>query len=114
MASNIGELPRAEAGEAGFSKLEATLVSTDVAPRPNSRRMNDVYRHAEKSDLNVNELDFEYSLGSNHYPLGNLRSLQQAFHAVQFHHHFANSRNFSDQTSIECLDVTADGGCEIS
>lgn len=112
--SNLNNLPQAEVGEAGFSRLEASLVSTNVVPRPNSRKTDDVHRHAEKGDLNVNELDFDYSLSAKDYPLSNLRSLQQAFKRVQFHKHIVNNQNYSNQTSVEFLEVNIDGGGKVS
>ena len=101
------KLRRAETGEAGFSRLEATLVTnTEVVARPNSRQMNDVHRHAQASDFQLqNELDFEYSLDGANYPLENLQSLQQVFDAVQCHKHLSNHANFSGQTEIDCLEV---------
>ncbi|KAJ5313991.1 uncharacterized protein N7443_000875 [Penicillium atrosanguineum] len=63
-------LDLAETGDlTKFSKLEASLAQTEVAQRPNSRAQNDVSRHAENSDLFVNELDFNYDLNTRHYPL---------------------------------------------
>lgn len=109
MVAEPKDLPHAELGEAGVSKLEKSLITTDVPLRPNSREMNDVNRHAEKSDLKVQDLDFDFRLDSSHYPLMNIRSLQQVFKAVQFNQHLTNERNFSEQTSIECLEVTQHG-----
>ncbi|EXJ93913.1 hypothetical protein A1O1_02306 [Capronia coronata CBS 617.96] len=105
------KLARAETGEAGFSRLEATLVTNpEVVPRPNSRQMNDVSRHTDAADLQFqNELEFDYSLDTRDYPLGNLQSLQQVFDAVQCHKHLGKHKNFSDQTKIECLEVTHAG-----
>ena len=112
MAHALEKLVRAETGEAGFSRLEATLATnTEVVPRPNSRQMNDVHRHATEGDFQLqNELDFDYSLDTSHYPIGNLRSLQQIFEAVQCEKHLSNHLNFFSQTEIECLDVTPAGG----
>ncbi|KAJ5913911.1 hypothetical protein N7504_002794 [Penicillium tannophilum] len=104
-------LSQAETGDlAKFSRLEASLVNAAVEPRPNSRSQNDVDRHAQKSDLGVNELDFDFELDTNHYPLGNLRSLQQVFDAVQYNHHLRNGDNFSSETCVKCLMVDKQGG----
>lgn len=104
-------LSQAETGDLiKFSRLEASLVNAAVEPRPNSRSQNDVDRHAQKSDLGVNELDFDFELDTNHYPLGNLRSLQQVFDAVQYNHHLRNGDNFSSETCIKCLTVDKQGG----
>lgn len=105
------KLRRAETGEAGFSRLEATLVtSTEVVPRPNSRQMNDVQRHAEVQDRQIQpELDFDWSLDTNHYPLADFRSLQQVFDTVQCHKHLSHHENFAANTDIECLEVTRNG-----
>jgi hypothetical protein len=93
-----------------FSKLEATLVHTEVERRPNSISQDGVNRHAETTDLVVNELDFNFELDTHHYPLGNLRSLQQVFDAVQYHHHLEQEENFSRTTRVECLKVDSQGG----
>jgi hypothetical protein len=103
-------LPTVEVAEVPFSRLEASLAKAEIAPRPNSREMKDVYRHAQPSDMDVNELDFDFSLDSSHYPLGSLRSLQQVFDAVQHETHLSNHKNFSDQTLIECLEVSESDG----
>lgn len=67
--------------------------------------MKDVSRHTEASDLDVDELKFNFSLDTGHYPLGDLRSLQEVFAAVQHEEHLANPKNFSSETQIECLDI---------
>ena len=104
-------LSQAETGDlTKFSRLEASLVNAAVEPRPNSRSQNDVDRHAQKSDLSVNELEFDFALDTNHYPLGNLHSLQQIFDAVQYNHHLQNGNNFSSETRIKCLKVDEQGG----
>ncbi|KAK5052543.1 hypothetical protein LTR84_002408 [Exophiala bonariae] len=108
-AAHTEKLNRVETGDAGFSRLEATLVtSTEVVPRPNSKQMNDVSRHAQVQDHQVQaELDFDWSLDSHHYPLADLRSLQQVFDSVQCHKHFRHHENFAAATDIECLEVTS-------
>lgn len=104
-------LDRAETGDiTKFSKLEASLAHTEVAQRPNSRSQNGVYRHSEPSDLFVNELDFDFDLGTGHYPLDDLKSLQQVFDAVQCHRHLEKEDNFSVGTRVECLRVNSQGG----
>lgn len=114
MALASNSLPKAEAGESSFSRLEASLASASVGPRPNSLDAKGVQRHAEDNDLNVDELDFGFNLDSSHYPLDNLRSLQQIFESVQCHQHLSNSRNFSKHTLIECLDITPIRGVRCS
>ena len=106
MATIKDQGPTVEAREVDFSRLEASLAKAEVAPRPNSREMKDVWRHAEKSDLDVDEFDFNFSLDSANYPLGHLRSLQEVFDAVQHETHLANYRNFSNETNIECFEAT--------
>ena len=110
MAAAKDQTPTAEVSEVPFSRLEASLAKAEVAPRPNSLEMKNVYRHAQASDLGVDELDFNFSLDSSHYPLGNLRSLQEVFDAVQHEAHLADHSNFSDQTVIECLEMNGSGG----
>ena len=105
------ELTRTETGDVTkFSLLEASLVKTEVEQRPNLREMNNVYRHAETADLAVDALDLEFGLDAGHYPLANLRSLQQVFDAVQGHQHLGKEEKFSRETSLECLDVGVHGG----
>lgn len=104
-------LSRAETGDlTKFSRLEASLVKTEVEQRPNSRAQDDVNRHAETTDIKVNELEFEFDLNPSLYPLNDLKSLQQVFDAVQCHHHLKNQGNFSLGTHIECLNVDSKGG----
>lgn len=105
-------LSRAETGgwETKFSRLEAELVKTEVEQRPNSRSQNGVNRHAETSDLSVNELNFDFNRDESHYPLHDLRSLQQVFDAVQCQQHLEKVENFSLGTQVECLDVGVNGG----
>ncbi|KAF2835313.1 hypothetical protein M501DRAFT_962762 [Patellaria atrata CBS 101060] len=99
-----------QTSEITFSRLEASLAKAEVVPRPNSREMKDVNRHAKPEDIDVNELDFDYDLDSSHYPLGNVRSLQQVFSAVQHQQHLSKKENFSDYTAIECFSITSSGG----
>lgn len=67
--------------------------------------MKDIFRHAQASDLEAKDLDFNFSLDRSNYPLGNLQSLQDVFPAVQHDTHLKNPANFSDETDIMCLDV---------
>jgi len=94
-----------EATETPYSRLEASFAKTEVQPRPNSRSADGVYRHAESTDIDVNELDFNFSPDPTVYPLSGLRALQEGFDAVQYHEHLGTLQNFSDQTSMDCLVV---------
>ncbi|KAL3489033.1 hypothetical protein BJX62DRAFT_166112 [Aspergillus germanicus] len=87
-----------------ISRLEASFGHTKVKPRRNSVEMKDVFRHAKPDDLNVNDLDFDFSLDHDSYPLDTLESLQDVFSAAQHQTHFANPRNFSEETQIRCFD----------
>ncbi|KAL2802418.1 hypothetical protein BJX63DRAFT_440938 [Aspergillus granulosus] len=87
-----------------FSRLEASFGHTKVKPRRNSVEMKDVFRHAKADDLNVNDLDFNISLDRDSYPLDTFESLQDVFSAAQHHTHFANPRNFGDETQIRCFE----------
>lgn len=108
-------LSRAETGDLGkFSKLEASLVETKVEQRPNSRAQNDIDRHAQQTDLKVNELEFDFDIGLKNYPLDNLGSLQQVFDAVQCHQHLRKTENFSLETNVECLHVDLQRAGEIN
>ncbi|KAH1975545.1 hypothetical protein KXW88_009577 [Aspergillus fumigatus] len=91
--------------DANFSRLEASFSRTKVLPRRNSIEMKDIFRHAQASDLEAKDLDFNFSLDRSNYPLGNLQSLQDVFPAVQHDTHLKNPANFSDETDIMCLDV---------
>jgi hypothetical protein len=83
--------------------LEASFSQTKVLPRKNSIEMKDIFRHAQASDLEAKDLDFNFSLDRSNYPLGNLQSLQDVFPAVQHDTHLRNPRNFSDETVIDRL-----------
>ncbi|KAG2014499.1 hypothetical protein GB937_006725 [Aspergillus fischeri] len=91
--------------DANFSRLEASFSQTKVLPRRNSIEMKDIFRHAQASDLEAKDLDFNFCLDRSNYPLGNLQSLQDVFPAVQHDTHLKNPGNFSDETDIMCLDV---------
>jgi len=71
--------------------------------------MNDVSRHSQNPGDIVNELGFDYNLGSDHYPLGCLRSLQDVFSAVQHEEHLSKRENFSNATAVECFKVQHNG-----
>ncbi|KAK7471952.1 hypothetical protein VKT23_000058 [Stygiomarasmius scandens] len=86
-----------------YSRLESTIATKELAPRPNSRAADDIYRHALPEDLNVNEFDYDYNLAADKYPLSCSESLSGIFSAAQYHKHFANSRNFASRTSISCF-----------
>ena len=85
-------------------------MKAQVQQRPMSIKQNDVQRHAETGDLLVNELDFDFNLNTNHYPLDDLKSLQQVFDAVQCHMHLDNEKNFASETAVECFDYNDSGG----
>ncbi|CAI7597737.1 unnamed protein product [Penicillium glandicola] len=100
-------LDLAETGH--LSKLRATLAHTKTEEQPNPTSPNGTNRQAENSEVS-NELDFDFDLGTDHYPLGNLRSLQQVFDAVQYHKHLEREQNFSPATRVECFRVDSQGG----
>ncbi|KAJ5834953.1 hypothetical protein N7447_000979 [Penicillium robsamsonii] len=106
----LDPLDLAETGDLSkFSKLKATPVHTEVEPRPNASQ-DGISRHAVTADIDVNELDFDFNLTTDDYPLGDLRSLQQVFDAVQYHRHLEREENFSIKTRVECLKVDSQGG----
>lgn len=108
-------LDRAKSGDStNSSKLEASLAHTEIEKRPNSNAQNDVNRHAEIAELFVNELDFDFDLDTGHYPLDNLRSLQQVFDAVQCHRHVEKKENFSLGARLECLKIDSQGGGKLA
>lgn len=74
--------------------------------------MKDIFRHAQASDLEAKDLDFNFSLDRSNYPLGSLQSLQDVFPAVQHDTHLKNPANFSDETDIMCLDVNENTSCQ--
>ncbi|EAW13298.1 uncharacterized protein ACLA_017450 [Aspergillus clavatus NRRL 1] len=98
----------AEEDDIHFSRLEASFVKTKVMPRANSIEMKDTNRHTQAGDAEARDLEFDFGLDRSHYPLDDLQSLQDVFSAVQHEAHAKNTRNFSDQTRIECLDANAD------
>ena len=100
--------------EPSYSRLEATLVTTNVALRPMSRQANDVWRHARPADLNVDELDFNYAIAIDEYPITHLQSPQELLAAVQYHEHLSKAENFAYSTSIECLSIESHNGGELA
>lgn len=92
-----------------FSKLESTLVSANPAPRPISKDGQHIFRHRNDEDVGVNELDFDYNVDSNEWPLANIESVQDLFSGVLYREHILKDGNFSAKTTIECLQVDSDG-----
>lgn len=86
-----------------FSHLESSIIQNEVQPRPNSRKMNNVWHNAWLPTREVNELDFKYTIGPQLDGLSDLQSLHGVFNAVQLNTHLAKETNFSDYTSIQCL-----------
>lgn len=89
-----------------FSRLEASLTRTSVAPRPMSISADHVYRHAKTTDIDVDELDFDFNVtGSGVLPRYS-GSLQDLFSVVQWQKHFSNEMNFSPKTDLlDCLQI---------
>ncbi|KAF2268765.1 hypothetical protein CC78DRAFT_488149 [Lojkania enalia] len=92
-------------GDLEYSKLEAAFNSTEVPLRPISRDRQHVQRHAELTDLDPNELDYNYNVDLDKYPLSTVDSVQELFSGVLYHSHIGNKGNFSDTTDIECFSV---------
>ena len=92
-----------------FSKLESTLVSANPEPRPISKDGQHVFRHHNEEDLDVNELDFDYNVDPNEWPLLNVESVQDLFSNVMYREHVSKDGNFSTETAIECFRVDGDG-----
>ena len=105
MPSSGDNIMSADNIEPSYSRLEATLVATNVALRPMSRQANDVSRHAQAIDLSVDELDFNYTIDIDQYPISRLSSPQELLAAVQYHEHLSKAENFAHTTLIECLSV---------
>jgi hypothetical protein len=92
-----------------FSKLEATLAKEEVERRPISRDGQVAMRHAESTDLDVNELDHDYDVDIDLYPYSRLESTQELFAGVLYHEHLNKLENFSKKTKMECFSVQASG-----
>jgi hypothetical protein len=92
-----------------FSRLESTLVSANPEARPISRDGQHVFRHHKKEDLDVNELDLDYNVLPDEWPLLNVESVQDLFSNVLYLEHIKKDGNFSIETKIECLQVDGDG-----
>ncbi|KAF2462653.1 uncharacterized protein BDR25DRAFT_274255 [Lindgomyces ingoldianus] len=92
-----------------YSKLEATIFTTDIAPRPISRDGQHVQRHAELSDLTVNELDHGYEVNLEEYPFVRIDSAQELFAGVLYQEHLRVDQNFSEKTWIESFSVDESG-----
>jgi hypothetical protein len=96
--------PESDNGQ-DVSRLEQAMATAKLPRRPISRNANEVDRHAQRSDLNVNELDFSYDLEVDQYPLSSLDSPQGLLSAVLYHEHVTKTNNFAAETSIECLRI---------
>lgn len=108
MASKIDETPP-ETDVSG-SKLETELVTTNLIRRPISRDTTWVQRHADVTDLKVDEFDFNYDLETDRYPVSKLHSPQELFVAVEFHKHLSRDQNFLRETKVDCLSLEGERG----
>ena len=88
-----------------FSRLEAALLNEEVERRPISRDGQVVMRHAESTDIDVNELNHKYEVDVNEFPYVNLDSAQELFAGVLYHEHLNKSQNFSEEINLECFSV---------
>jgi ribosomal protein L37AE/L43A len=52
---------------------------------------------------------FDLNFSGREHPVGDLKSLQQIFEAVQCHKHLANREKFSIWTDVQCLDGGSHG-----
>ena len=75
-----------------------------------SRDTTWVQRHANDTDLNVDELAFKYNIGTERYPISKLQSPQELFIAVEFHEHLSRDQNFLSETKVECLSIEGENG----
>ncbi|KAF2715238.1 hypothetical protein K504DRAFT_457409 [Pleomassaria siparia CBS 279.74] len=87
------------------SRLEATLLKEKVEQRPISRDGQVAMRHAEATDLEVNELDHDYDINVDQYPYAMLDSAQGLFDGVLYHKHLNKPDNFGKETNVECFSV---------
>ncbi|KAF2735085.1 hypothetical protein EJ04DRAFT_492412 [Polyplosphaeria fusca] len=94
---------------AEFSRLEATIVTDDIPHRPISRDGQHVQRHADETDLLVNELDYDYNVNMGDYPFAQLDSVQDLFSGVLYQGLLNNPGNFEKETSIECFSIQERG-----
>ncbi|KAI9667758.1 MAG: hypothetical protein M1821_000575 [Bathelium mastoideum] len=102
---------RGEGIDGLFSKLEASFAETKVVPRQNSIEMKDVNRHAQALDVTENDLDYNFDLEVDKYPLSELQSLHEVFPAILYTTHLSNLNNFSSETDVECFDsMNAEAG----
>lgn len=89
-----------------FSKLEAGFAELKIDRRRISIEVQDVWRHAQESDLIANDLDFNYSSNAESLPPNPYPSMQDILPALQYSSHLAVQNNFADETDIECFDQT--------
>ncbi|KAF1916960.1 hypothetical protein BDU57DRAFT_251317 [Ampelomyces quisqualis] len=92
-----------------FSKLESTIVTSNIELRPISRDGQHIQRHADAADTVVNELDYDYEIDPDTYPLSTIHSVQDLFSCVQYHEHVCREQNFDVKTRLECLSVDCSG-----
>lgn len=91
-----------------FSKLEASFTELKIERRRISLNILSASRHADKSDLIGNDLDFNYSINSDSIPQNLYPSIQNILPALQYNSHLANPDNFANETNIGCFDQTDD------
>ncbi|GAB0136915.1 hypothetical protein EsDP_00005200 [Epichloe bromicola] len=89
-----------------FSKLEAGFAEIAIKPRRISVEAQASWRHANKSDLAADDLDFNYDANADSLPPNHHPSMQDVLPALQYGAHLANQNNFAEQTRIECFDQT--------
>lgn len=89
-----------------FSKLEAGFAEIEIKPRRISVDVQEPWRHANKSDLTADDLDFNYDVNTDSLPPIHHLSMQDVLPALQYSAHLANPNNFAEQTMIECFDQT--------
>lgn len=92
----------------GFSKLEASFTELKIERRRISLDILSASRHADKSDLIGNDLDFNYSINPDSIPQNLYPSIQSILPALQYNSHLANPNNFANETNIGCFDQTDD------
>lgn len=93
--------------EGPLSNWETTLATSTAAhePRPMSRDQS----HGLEDSLKLNDLEYEFDVTSNSYPLQGVSSLLDLFSGIQYHQVWKKEENFSPVSQLECLKLNENG-----
>jgi hypothetical protein len=92
------------------SKLVSKLVTKiEIKPCPQSSDGAFRWSHGQTQDIMVNELDYNYDVGSVSYPFVKIDSTHDFFSRVVYREHLRERENFDIETSIDRLSIDSTG-----